>query len=634
MRDGIYVTAYFDCSEIGYYHNWSIRHDPNFTIWKKTNHNIDILKTIEIERISGIKYHAMAFKNVEMAYKVIETELDKLNINIEDVVEIWGTPILDHGINTNYSMDELPNFTYHSICHLFSSIFQDSDKYYNEEILGLAIDGGSDSIIDNNSGKYNYVGCYVKNGSIEYFPISSHGPIWWYAAQCFDIREGTLMALASATTTKLSIIPDDLLIFEKIIDTPKLAHYFTKYKYIYEKYDESNIGKEIIDYDNKFSFKENIVSAVMKNIQNMTFDIMDYNIDNAIKKYNIDPSKCNIALSGGSILNCPANTHIMEKYNFKNMMTVPNVSDTGMSLGMGLYAFSKRIDRINFKFSSPYLGNEVNTEIHNRHKFYIKTIEEFNPAKVVSDIKKQPLLWLEGKSEVGPRALGHRSILADPTNIESKEILNKIKGRQWWRPVAPIILLSELHNWFNNAYASPYMLNNFFIKESCKELVPAILHIDKTARIQTVDDNSEDLITVVLKQFNRTYKIPILCNTSLNDKGEPIIESLDQAINFAMRKGINIVYCNGKRYELFRHNEYDEIFPLKRDYFGIEFAINDLKQKNKLNPYELTENELHLYLSNPNLYNYYKIANEKEVSDLKKIIKYMNRASMLDKPII
>lgn len=632
MKDGIYVTAYFYCNEIGYYHNWSIRHDPNITIWKKTKDNIEVLKIVEIERISGIKYHMVAFKNTEMAHEIIKEELRKLDISVEDVVEIWGTPILDNGENCNYSMSDLPDFTYHSVCHLFSSLFQESEKYYNDEILGLAMDGGSDTVIDTNSGKYNYVGCYAKNGNINYFPICSHGPIWWYAAQYFDLREGTLMALASATTTKLTIT-DDILIFKKIIDTPKLAQYFVKYKNIYEKYDESNIGKEIIDYDSRFSFNENIISAIMKIIQNTTFKIMDFNIDNAIKQYNIDPTRCNIALSGGSMLNCPANTYIMDKYKFKDMLITPNVSDTGLSLGMGLYAFNKRLGKFVYKFPTPYLGNKVELEINEKHEPYVKIIEEFNSKKVVEDIRTQPVFWLEGRSEVGPRALGHRSIIADPTNIDSKNIINKIKGRQWWRPVAPIILLSELHNWFENAFNSPYMLNNFVIKGSCKELVPAILHLDNTARVQTIDDDSDDLITDVLKMFKNIYKIPILCNTSLNDKGEPIIESLDQAINFALRKNINIIYCNGKRYELFKHNEYDDVHPLKRNYIDLEFTKEDEEHKNKLNPNGLTDSELQLYLSTPNLYSCYNIANEKDAIELKKIVKYMNRASMLDKPI-
>jgi len=632
MKDGIYVTAYLYYNEIGYYYNWSSRHDPNITIWKKANNDICILKTVEVERLSGLKQHTVAFKDAETVHKIIEEELRKLDINIKDVIEIWGTPILDNGAVTNYSMDELPEYTYHIVCHLFSSIMMDSEKFYNDEILGLAMDYGPDTVIDNYSGQYNYIGCYVKNGNIDYFPICSHGPIWWYAAQYFGMREGTLMALASSTTTKLNFA-DDLLLIEKLSETLKLDQYFAKCKKVYEEYDESNIGTEIIEYDNSFTFHENIISAIMKNIQNTSYRILDYNIDSAIEKYGICPSKCNIALSGGSMLNCPANTRLMEKYLFKNMLITPNVSDTGLSIGMGLYSFNKRLGKINFKFPTPYLGNEVKTEVSDKHKPHIKTIEEFDVTKAVEDIKKQPIFWLEGRSEVGPRALGHRSIIADPTNLESKEILNKIKGRQWWRPVAPIVLLSELHNWFENAFASPYMLNNFIIKNHYKELVPAILHLDNTARVQTIDDNSKDLITVVLKQFMDIYKIPILCNTSLNDKGEPIVESLDQAINFALRKSINIIYCNGKRYELYNYETYDDHFPLNRAYLDLEFAKDDSEQKSILNPHGLSDRELHIYLSNRNLYTKYDITNEKEANDLKKVIKYMIRASMINKPV-
>lgn len=622
MKDGIYVTAYLYCNEIGYYNDLTKRHDPNITIWKKTNNDISILKIVEIERISGIKYHNVALKDTETAYEIIKIELKKLGINIDDVVEIWGTPILDNDNNSNYSMDEFPNFTYHTICHLFSAVFCDSRKIYNDEILGFAMDNDSDSVIDIITGKYNYAGCYVKNGKIDFFPINSHGPIWLCAAQYFKLREGTLMALANASTAKIED-NDELLLIEKTSSYSELKKYFAKYIHIFENFNESNIGREITDYDDRFSFRENLISAIMKNIQRMSFDVIDYNIKKAIEKYHIEPSKCNIALAGGSTLNCPANTYIMHKYGFKSMLAIPNVNDTGISVGMGLYAFNKHLDKFNFKFSSPFMGNEVDMEISEKYNYFIKSVEEFDEIKVVEDIKNQPIIWMEGCSEVGPRALGHRSIIADPTNINSKNIINVVKGRQWWRPVAPIILLSEVKNWFEDSFSSPYMLNNFKIKPDCKKIVPAILHLDDTARVQTIDHNSNDLITRVLKAFMNKYGIPILCNTSLNDRGEPIIESLNQAINFALRKGINTIYCNGKRYELHKHDEYHDTSPLKRDYNDIALVNEDLEYGKKLNPYGLTNHELYLYLLIPNLSPNYDITDEKQIKELRKIIKYI-----------
>lgn len=624
MKDGIYVTAYLYYNKIGYYNHLTKRHDPNITIWKKRNNDISILKTVELERLSGVKHHNVALENTETAEEIIKIELSKLGINIEEVVEIWGTPIIDKGNISNYSMDQFPDFTYHTICHLFSSVFSDSNKIYNEEVLGFAMDNDSDSVIDTITGKYNYIGCYVKKGKFNFFSINSHGPIWLLAAQYFKLREGTLMALANATTTKIEN-NDELLLIEKTSHYKELKKYFSKYITIFESYNESNIGKEIMDYDERFSFQENLISAIMKNIQKMSFDVIDYNVEKAIKKYHINPSKCNIALAGGSTLNCPANTYIMHKYSFKSMLAIPNVNDTGISVGMGLYAFYKHLDKFNFKYSSPFMGNEVDMEISEKHKYFIKSVEELDEKKVVEDIKKQPILWLEGRSEVGPRALGHRSIIGDPTNKNSKDIINNAKQRQWWRPVAPIILQSEVENWFEDSFYSPYMLNNFKIKQECKKIVPAILHLDDTARVQTLDDDSSDLIIRVLKAFMNDCGVPILCNTSLNDKGEPIIESLDQAINFALRKSINTVYCNGKRYEVYKHNEYQETKPLKRDYYNLDLVNEDIECAKKSNPFGLTNHELYLYLLIPNLSENYDITDEKQIEDLRKVIKYITK---------
>lgn len=103
---------------------------------------------------------------------------------------------------------------------------------------------------------------------------------------------------------------------------------------------------------------------------------------------------------------------------------------------------------------------------------------------------------------MGPRGLGHRSILADPRLELSKDLLNKYKDRQWWRPVAPIVLEEEVHKWFKDSFVSPYMLNNFKIQPDKKDVVPAILHLDETCRVQTINKTSNGLLYKAVKQFH------------------------------------------------------------------------------------------------------------------------------------
>ena len=168
------------------------------------------------------------------------------------------------------------------------------------------------------------------------------------------------------------------------------------------------------------------------------------------------------------------------------------------------------------------------------------------------------------------------------------------------------------------------MLNNFQIKEDKKAKVEAILHLDGSARVQTVTENDDKRIYSILKGIYEKTGIPIICNTSLNDKGEPIINKITEAFNFALRKGIRIVYVNGNRVELCNHNIYKEDKPLERErkYFKKNYGNDRLLSK--WNPYQLDIAEMYIYKINEVLHNF-DITLEKDVKALRKIIsKYRN----------
>lgn len=121
-------------------------------------------------------------------------------------------------------------------------------------------------------------------------------------------------------------------------------------------------------------------------------------------------------------------------------------------------------------------------------------------------------------------------------NMEHKNLLNLYKQREWWRPVAPIILEKYVKEWFENGFSSPYMLNNFCVDSTLSDHVLGILHLDGTARVQTIDYNLDNKLWKVVSDFYELTGIPIISNTSLNDKGEPIVNTIAQALNFALRK--------------------------------------------------------------------------------------------------
>ncbi|WP_409161741.1 carbamoyltransferase C-terminal domain-containing protein [Pectobacterium sp. B2J-2] len=201
--------------------------------------------------------------------------------------------------------------------------------------------------------------------------------------------------------------------------------------------------------------------------------------------------------------------------------------------------FYKNNANVNFILKNAYQGSqisEMDVINHPKRCNHIGSISNIDYNQVASDLCEGPIVWVSGKSEIGPRALGHRSLLIDPRYQKSKDQLNKIKQREWWRPVAPIVLEEFMSDWFVDGFPSPYMLHAFHIHPDKKENVKAIAHLDGTARIQSLSLVQNKELYYVIKAFFKKTGIPMIGNTSLNDKGEPIIESFSQALDFALRK--------------------------------------------------------------------------------------------------
>ncbi|OMD98734.1 hypothetical protein BSK64_27095, partial [Paenibacillus odorifer] len=571
MKNGYYLSVYIHIGEIPSVVDSYHRHDQNISLWKKDGDLIELIHYWELERISGIKSHSRSLFSVIEAVEFINELLSMYNVTINDMEEVWGTPQLDN--TKDYFSDELINsLPFHSIAHLFSSIFMDTKIFYDETIIGLAVDGGPDNILDNGHfrKKNHYAGCLVKEGSVkDIFPISSPGLIWSEAADYFGLREGTLMALASATESKLINFNYDLPNNIYSMGDRKVARdYLNELWRTIDKLNEHDIGISFNGFDKRFTEIENKISMAVKEIQNISIQIMEENINKIVSEYNIDTQNAYLALSGGYALNCPTNSYLMEKFKFKGFLAPPCINDSGISLGIALYVFYKRLSKkkIDFKLAHPFYGdkNLLSTDGLEVYSQYIKESSEFDLDVVLNDLETDPFIWFDGRAEIGPRALGNRSLFADPRNNKSKDELNRIKQRQWWRPVAPIILEEEISNWFENSYPSPFMLHTFKVNKDKEKYVPAILHLDKTARVQTIKSESNNqLIYRIIKGFYNKTGVPIICNTSLNDNGEPIINSFHEAMNFALRKNIRIVYFNGQRFELMNHEKYKNTQPLQ-----------------------------------------------------------------------
>ena len=178
----------------------------------------------------------------------------------------------------------------------------------------------------------------------------------------------------------------------------------------------------------------------------------------------------------------------------------------------------------------------------------MKIIRDQNQALEVI-LKQEPLVIFQGPSEWGPRALGNRSILFDPTNKNAKLIINKIKGRQWWRPTAATIMLEHKDDWFDFATLkeSPYMSFAVDAKPQAIDKVPAIVHVNNTCRVQTLTLKQNSFYYELIKAFYNKTKVPMLLNTSFNLAGFPLVENFEDATNVMINSNLKFIYVKGEK---------------------------------------------------------------------------------------
>ncbi len=258
-----------------------------------------------------------------------------------------------------------------------------------------------------------------------------------------------------------------------------------------------------------------------------------------------------LCLAGGVILNGRANHLIIENTPITDIWMPPCVSDTGIPFGLALWgAFNFEETPKGIKVSMPhaYTGRDVSTvEIVSVLDQYSIAYEQTNPERVASLIADGNVVaWFDGASEFGPRALGHRSILADPRSNEMKDKLNAgVKFREAYRPYAPSVLKEHARDWFNLQVDSPFMLQVCTVKEEKRTLVPAITHIDGTARIQEVSREHSPGYWSLIEAFREQTGVPMLLNTSFNVNREPIVETPSDALFCAFRTKIDYLVFNG-----------------------------------------------------------------------------------------
>ena len=367
------------------------------------------------------------------------------------------------------------------------------------------------------------------------------------------------------------------LILEKIIDVKSDGSFFLDQKYFNYSTGLEMISKNFIKLFNSerrvpeseiTKFHMDIAASIQAVIEDVMLKITKY----LYQKYKLD----NLCLAGGVALNCVANGKILKESGFKNVWVQPAAGDAGGALGAvySLWFLKYKMKRkicnnqdsmkgsyLGPSFSNKYIKNfldkkNANYTEYDDQSILVETAKELKSGKSVG--------WFQGRMEFGPRALGSRSILGDPRSESMQKNMNlKIKFRESFRPFAPAIMNDYVKDWFNIETKSPYMLfvTNILEKHTNKiteedknkkgiELLnvkrsklPAITHVDYSARVQTVHEETNSKFYNLLKEFKKQTNCPVLINTSFNVRGEPIVCSIQDAYNCFINTNLDILVC-------------------------------------------------------------------------------------------
>jgi len=368
----------------------------------------------------------------------------------------------------------------------------------------------------------------------------------------FQVNEGEykLMGLASFGKPKYYD-----LIWDNLIDVKDDGSIHLNMNYFAFTYDKIMTNEK---FSELFGIKRRNENEETKQIhfdigasaQKVLEDVLLRMVEHAYKKTQSE----NLCLGGGVALNGVANYRIFKESSFQNVHIPPSPGDAGSAVGCAQYLYfshnnQKRIIQDTTKniIENIYVGPSFSS---NEIKKFLDTnnieYEELDDTTLIQKCAKlisegNVIGWYQGKMEWGPRALGNRSILADPRRKEMKDILNeKIKHRESFRPFAPSILEEYVSEYFDMNIPSPYMLMVAPVKKSDK--IPAVTHVDGTGRVQTVSTNSNPLYHKLITKFHELTGVPVIINTSMNVKGEPIVNTPEQAYNMLTKTDMDCLF--------------------------------------------------------------------------------------------
>ena len=508
-------------------------HGASVTLFSDGNH----IASISEERLSGIKYDGN-FPRKSIEYCLSASNLSKEDIDVVIVPSMANQNFYKNYINKTvekkvkrYFPKAKVEIVSHHMCHAYSSVFScdhNEGSFITLDNAGsilfdttgniFACENHSFGYFNKEKGIFRYhAGIPMTNNLGNYYWLWAHNIYCQMVQKNINLTDpkyretfcGKVMGLSAYGNTK-ELKKDWRLHFEGI---PQVAL-------------ESLPGRD---------FNYGSLSAENKAKQ------LQYNFENAMLEWMKELKEKgyiedNLCLAGGVFLNILANSVIRKNGIAENMHIPPFPDDTGLSFGAACYGVFKAKEKVTLPHNISLLGRtysdeEIEEALEGTDYKKFDNFEELcdETVKVLADNKI--VGWFQNRSEFGPRALGSRSILMNPTPKENKQTINtRIKHREEWRPFAGIMLEEYQEEYFMDTYPNEYMLYSLIVRPHQRKKLGAITHKDFSCRIQTVNKDLHPEVTTLLQKYNEETNCPVLLNTSFNDNGQPIVETPKDAI--------------------------------------------------------------------------------------------------------
>lgn len=514
--------------------------------------NGEIKVAIEQERLSREK-HALGRKSqkyTQIKYCLDQTPIKDIDLIIGNDLIIFNDLIdkelLNHAVRINHHMAHAASSYYTSgFDNAAVLVIDGAGSGYNtlkgEMSETCSFGEAQQGAIDLNK---RFYGQYVTNINFRrikhkenivendyyHFHVNSLGDFYAFMSEFCGFekqQEGKLMGLAPYGTDRYL---KELKRFVNI-DLPNAINVNIisgEFFYVVDEILRTEVGKR-----NLFDIQADFAYVTQAIFEENVFQVMNYLYDKTHNK--------NLCYAGGAALNSVLNGKIKQKTPFENVYIFPAANDGGTSIGAAYYGYynifknkytPKRLEHC--YFGKTYNSLSIEKAINNNDNITYRKLDVDLVYEEISDrlSNGEIIGWFQDGSEFGPRSLGNRSILADPRKTDMKDILNKkVKFRENFRPFAPVILKEHVTEYFGTDFPdNPFMLYVGEVKHNKINSIPAVTHVDNSARLQTISYETNEKLYRLISSFMRITNVPILLNTSFNIKGEPIVETPQDAM--------------------------------------------------------------------------------------------------------